>query len=151
MTNKKFFRLKCKMLTACGFHIDFQFWVQKSPPKGPPDGNGLPRLVNGLVPWLWDFLAWIFFSGNLYAYTHMWKHVFYSYHQLIFEKTVLLCIHEKTEIALCKPKQLLNSRTELLHKCIHQSRFELDKVNKMLPPLEKEGHTFSFLPHFLQL
>ena len=45
-------------------------------------------------------------------------------------KKCQLCIHEKTEIALCKPKQLLNSRTELLHKCIHQSRFELDKVNK---------------------
>ena len=37
---------------------------------------------------------------------------------------------EKTEIALCKPRMLLNSKTELLSKCIHKGRLELDKVNK---------------------
>ena len=41
-----------------------------------------------------------------------------------------LCLHEKTEIALCKPRVLLNSRTELLNKCIHKGRLELEKVNK---------------------
>ena len=33
MKNKKCFPIKYKMLTACGFHIDFQFWVQKSLPR----------------------------------------------------------------------------------------------------------------------
>ena len=40
-----------------------------------------------------------------------------------------LCIHEKTAIALCPPRKLLNSRTELLNKCIHRSQFELAKIN----------------------
>ena len=41
-----------------------------------------------------------------------------------------LCLHEKTEIALCNSRMLLNSKTELLSKCIHKGRLELDKVNK---------------------
>ena len=39
----------------------------------------------------------------------------------------MLCIKEKTAIALCPPEKLLNTRSELLHKCIHQSKFELKK------------------------
>ena len=40
MTNKFFFPIKYKMLTACGFHIDFQFRGQKS----------LSRDLNGQKP-----------------------------------------------------------------------------------------------------
>ena len=68
----------------------FSISGQKVTAKGPPDGHGLPRLVNGLAPQLLDFLAWNFFSGNLYAYTHMCQHVLLSCDQLIFKKTVLL-------------------------------------------------------------
>ena len=32
---------------------------------------------------------------------------------------------EKTAITLCAPHELLNKRTELLHKCIHLKEFEL--------------------------
>ena len=39
----------------------------------------------------------------------------------------MLCIKEKTAIALCPPDQLLNYKSELLHKCIHRSKFELRK------------------------
>ena len=44
-----------------------------------------------------------------------------------------LCLKEKTAIALASPEQLLNSRTELLNKCIHLTNFELRKV-KQIPP-----------------
>ena len=39
-----------------------------------------------------------------------------------------LCLKEKTAIALAAPEDLLNNRTELLHKCIHLTSFELSKV-----------------------
>ena len=44
-----------------------------------------------------------------------------------------LCLKEKTAIALASPEHLLNSRTELLNKCIHLTNFELRKV-KQIPP-----------------
>jgi endonuclease III len=34
---------------------------------------------------------------------------------------------------LCKPEELLNSRTELLAKCIHMINFELRKAKKVPP------------------
>ena len=38
-----------------------------------------------------------------------------------------LCIREKCAIALHDPSKLLNSRNELLNKCIHLVNFELRK------------------------
>ena len=43
-----------------------------------------------------------------------------------------LCLKEKTAIAMADPKKLLNNRTELLHKCLHLTNFELRKVK--IPP-----------------
>ena len=48
-------------------------------------------------------------------------------------KKCQLCLKEKTAIALCKPEELLNSRTELLAKCIHLINFELRKAKKVPP------------------
>ena len=36
-----------------------------------------------------------------------------------------LCLREKTAIALEKPSRLLNSRREIMSKCIHKGKFEL--------------------------
>ena len=43
-----------------------------------------------------------------------------------------LCLKEKTAIAMADPQKLLNNRTELLHKCLHLTNFELRKVK--IPP-----------------
>ena len=58
-----------------------------------------------------------------------------------------LCIHEKTAIALCPPRTLLNSRTELLNKCIHRSQFELAKV-KIAPQYRGALFIYSYLLFF---
>ena len=42
-------------------------------------------------------------------------------------KKCLLCLKEKTAIALCDPKTLLNTKSELLKKCIHHINVELRK------------------------
>ena len=56
-------------------------------------------------------------------------------------KKCQLCIHEKTEIALCKPSVLLNNRTELLNKCFHKGKLELAKViPKKKEPPDPGGH-----------
>ena len=39
-----------------------------------------------------------------------------------------LCLKEKTAIAMCPPERLLNSRTEILHKCTHRREFELQSI-----------------------
>ena len=48
-------------------------------------------------------------------------------------KKCQLCLKEKTAIALAEPEELLNSRTELLNKCIHLINFELRKHSKIPP------------------
>ena len=48
-------------------------------------------------------------------------------------KKCLLCLKEKVAIATCDPNKLLNSRTELLNKCIHVRNFEL-RNHKKSPP-----------------
>ena len=39
-----------------------------------------------------------------------------------------LCLKEKIAIAMCPPERLLNSRTEILHKCTHRREFELQSI-----------------------
>ena len=86
---QKNFPHKIQNAHSMWFPHRFSILGPKVTPKGPPDDHGLPRLGNGLASGLLDFLAWIFFSGNLYAYTHMCQHVLLSCDQLIFKKTVL--------------------------------------------------------------
>ena len=45
-------------------------------------------------------------------------------------KRCMLCIQEKVAIALHNPKTLLNSKSEILHKCIHAGKFELRNMIK---------------------
>ena len=40
-------------------------------------------------------------------------------------KRCMLCLKEKTAIALCDPNELLNNRTELLNKCTHITDLQL--------------------------
>ena len=40
-------------------------------------------------------------------------------------KGCFLCLKEKVSISLHDPKTLLNAKSEILHKCIHQTKFEL--------------------------
>ena len=40
-------------------------------------------------------------------------------------KRCMLCVREKVAIALHDPKTLLNTKSEILHKCIHMTKFEL--------------------------
>ena len=44
-------------------------------------------------------------------------------------KPCRLCLKEKVAIAECPPKRLINSRSEILTKCIHRHNFELRKKN----------------------
>ena len=59
------------MLTAYGFHIDFQFRDQKSLPRDLQMVLASPWQRTVLASWILDFLAMIFFLGNLYAYAPM--------------------------------------------------------------------------------
>ena len=90
MTNKIFFTIKYKMLKAYGFHINFQFRNQKSFPGDLQMALASPWQRTGLASWILDFLARIFFRGNLYVYTHMQKHAVFTYHLNFFQKTRLL-------------------------------------------------------------
>merc|ERR1712197_283287 len=40
-------------------------------------------------------------------------------------KGCFLCLKEKVSISLHNPKTLLNAKSEILHKCIHRTKFEL--------------------------
>ena len=42
----------------------------------------------------------------------------------------MLCVKEKVAIALHDPKTLLNTKSEILHKCIHMTKYELRSVLK---------------------
>ena len=45
-------------------------------------------------------------------------------------KCCMLCLKEKVSISLHDPKTLLNAKSEILHKCIHKTRYELKNVKK---------------------
>ena len=45
-------------------------------------------------------------------------------------KNCLLCLKEKVCIALHNPKTLLNAKSEILHKCIHRTKYELQTWSK---------------------
>ena len=45
------------------------------------------------------------------------------------------CLSEKTYIALCNPKHTLNSRTEIVSKCIHRKYFKLKYLKPPKKPL----------------
>ena len=46
-------------------------------------------------------------------------------------KKCLLCLKEKVSIALHDPKTLLNAKSEIVHKCIHRTKFELQTWSKI--------------------
>ena len=60
-----------------------------------------------------------------------------------------LCLKEKTAIAMCPPERLLNSRTEILHKCTHRREFELQSISRKCGKVHRderhEGHAKGFL------
>ena len=65
-------------------------------------------------------------------------------------RVCLLCLREKTAIAMCKPKHLLNQRTELLSKCIHVHNFELRNLKppkKPKPPEKPKTKAKVKAPH----
>ena len=45
-------------------------------------------------------------------------------------KHCMLCLKEKLCISLHKPKTLLNAKSEIMHKCIHRTRYEWMNVTK---------------------
>ena len=45
-------------------------------------------------------------------------------------KRCSLCLKEKVAIATHSPRTLLNSKSEILHKCIHASKYELRNATK---------------------
>ena len=53
-------------------------------------------------------------------------------------KRCLLCLKEKVCIALHDPKKLLNAKSEILHKCIHQTPYELDTWHKWKTKKKKQ-------------
>ena len=65
-------------------------------------------------------------------------------------RVCLLCLREKTAIAMCKPKHLLNQRIELLSKCIHVHNFELRNLKppkKPKPPEKPKTKAKVKAPH----
>ena len=58
-------------------------------------------------------------------------------------KKCLLCLKEKTAIALCDPKTLLNTKSELLKKCIHHINVELRK-HRWITPQNTRGASKQF-------
>ena len=87
--NKNKFPTKYKMVTVYGFHIDFQCQVQMSLPRDLQMDIASPLLWNGLALCLWDFWSRFLYPANVYSYTHLQKHVHFSFDLFIFKKTTL--------------------------------------------------------------
>lgn len=72
-----------------------------------------------LSRYIWDL------KKNKKSYTIEWKVKSRAPTFKAGSKRCMLCIREKVAIATRKPSTLINSRSELLSKCMHEADFEL--------------------------